>query len=152
MLVVSTAQSAWQQVGGAGFTAGQSNYTSLVIDSSGTPYVAYQDAANGHKASVMRHPVTCSVGRSLPANTWLMTAPDCVPNPVGINDQYSAGISGTYGTNWIGWKWNTVAQSYPASMAATDALMLGVGNWVYSTAAGSTAGTAVPMSRLTTTR
>ncbi|MBI5295028.1 MAG: S-layer homology domain-containing protein [Chloroflexi bacterium] len=48
------AASAWEQVGAAGFSAGTTSYTSLAIDSGGTPYVVYQDWANNYKASVMK--------------------------------------------------------------------------------------------------
>ncbi len=50
----------WEQVGAAGFSAGQADYTSLAINSSGTPYIAYKDGANGSKASVMRYNSTTS--------------------------------------------------------------------------------------------
>lgn len=54
LLMPWAAQADWEQVGAAGFSAGQAWYTSLAFDSSGTPYVAYRDDANGLKASVMR--------------------------------------------------------------------------------------------------
>ena len=37
----------WERVGTAPYVAGLALYTSLAIDSSGTPYVAYQDLGNG---------------------------------------------------------------------------------------------------------
>jgi len=39
----STANADWTQIGSAGFSAGTANFISLALDSSGTPYVAYQD-------------------------------------------------------------------------------------------------------------
>ena len=45
-------------LGGVGlqtFSAGTAQYTSLAIDPSGTPYIAYQDVANGSKATVMKY-------------------------------------------------------------------------------------------------
>ena len=45
----------WNNVGNTGFSAGEANKTTLVIDGSGTPYVAYTDMANGCKASVMKY-------------------------------------------------------------------------------------------------
>ena len=42
----------WQNVGSAGFSAGQADYTSMALDSSGTPYVAFQDDTNSDKATV----------------------------------------------------------------------------------------------------
>ncbi|MCP4142350.1 MAG: sortase [Chloroflexi bacterium] len=47
------AASSWVNVGSPGFSAGKAFYTSLAFDGS-TPYVAYQDAANGYKATVMK--------------------------------------------------------------------------------------------------
>ena len=44
----------WEAVGLPGFSAGVANYTSLALDASGTPYVAYQDYGNSNKASVMK--------------------------------------------------------------------------------------------------
>ena len=52
--VQATAQT-WHNVGNAGFSTGTANYTSLALDTGGTPYVAYQDASNGNKATVMRY-------------------------------------------------------------------------------------------------
>ena len=57
MLITSSVQAAtylWQNVGSPGFSAGDVYYTSLAIDDSGTPYVAYRDQGNGGKATVMK--------------------------------------------------------------------------------------------------
>jgi len=46
----------WENVGSPGFSAGGTVYsTSLAIDNSGTPYVAYRDQGNGGKATVMKY-------------------------------------------------------------------------------------------------
>ncbi|MGX9727496.1 MAG: S8 family serine peptidase [Candidatus Electronema sp. VV] len=79
----------------------------------------------------------CGLGRDLPANTWLMTAPSCQPSPAAIGSQYSE--LGAYNTNWRAWKWNTGTQSYPPAMADADPLALGEGNWLYSTNAATLA-------------
>lgn len=44
----------WEAVGPAGFSVSEANFTSLAVDSSNTRYVAFQDFANGNKATVMR--------------------------------------------------------------------------------------------------
>ena len=57
VLFTSSVQAAtyvWETVGLPGFSAGSMMYTSLAIDNSGTPYVAYRDSANGAKATVMK--------------------------------------------------------------------------------------------------
>ena len=38
-----------------GVPAGNCNWTSIAIDKSGTPYLAYQDVLNGHKATGLRY-------------------------------------------------------------------------------------------------
>ncbi len=51
----------WETVGDAGFSAGETDYTSLAFDGS-TPYVAYTDGKDGYKATVMRFNGTGTVG------------------------------------------------------------------------------------------
>ncbi|MGR0482521.1 MAG: FG-GAP repeat protein [Candidatus Electronema sp. V4] len=90
----------------------------------------------------------CGAGRNLPASTWLMTAPACVPAPSDIGSQYGNDISGgTYGTNWIGYAWDAYAvpQTY-VQLAAGDPLTLGNGSWLYSLNAATLTvnGTATP--------
>jgi len=50
----SHAQS-WNPVGTTGFSADAANWTSIAIDVSGTPYVAYMDDGLGDKATVMKY-------------------------------------------------------------------------------------------------
>lgn len=78
----------------------------------------------------------CGLGRNLPANTFLMTAPSCVPNPTDIGSQYSE--LGGYSTNWKAWTWNVAGspQGYDTN-AAGDPLVPGGGNWLYSTIAAN---------------
>ena len=47
------ADSIWQTVGTAGFSAGQVYHPAIALDSSGTPYVVYGDSGNSGKATVM---------------------------------------------------------------------------------------------------
>ena len=51
---VLAATNSWQNIGPPGFSAGEAYITSLALDGS-TPYVAYQDAVNGFKATVMKY-------------------------------------------------------------------------------------------------
>ncbi|WP_169445806.1 InlB B-repeat-containing protein [Paenibacillus massiliensis] len=45
----------WIELGNAGFTLDAAPYTSLALDGSGTPYVAFSDRANSYKATVMKY-------------------------------------------------------------------------------------------------
>jgi LPXTG-site transpeptidase (sortase) family protein len=51
----ATPNDGWEYVGSADFSAGQVDCTSLALDSSGTPYVAYLDVVNSDKATVMKY-------------------------------------------------------------------------------------------------
>ena len=53
--VPQAAAATWQIVGSAGFSTGEAYFTSLALDASGAPYVAYSDYANSGKASVMKY-------------------------------------------------------------------------------------------------
>lgn len=45
----------WMPVGALGLSSGEAFYESIAIDRTNMPYVAYQDAANGNKATVMKY-------------------------------------------------------------------------------------------------
>lgn len=57
----------WVYLGNRGFSAGAVAQTRMVVDKNSTPYVAYQDIANGNKITVMRYncpsasPAICAV-------------------------------------------------------------------------------------------
>ena len=53
--VMKYVDSNWINVGLAGFSAGQVEWTSIAIDASGTPYVVFQDGADSNKATVMKY-------------------------------------------------------------------------------------------------
>ncbi|MGX9727492.1 MAG: choice-of-anchor Q domain-containing protein [Candidatus Electronema sp. VV] len=76
--------------------------------------------------------VRCGNGHDLPASTYVMTAPSCVPVPAALTSQYSE--LGTLDTNWAAWKWS--AGAYVKNIS-TDTLTFGGGNWLYSLNAGS---------------
>jgi len=55
MLFSQTASAqTWQTVGTVGFSAGVATFTSIACSSTGTPYVVYEDAGNGTKATVLK--------------------------------------------------------------------------------------------------
>ncbi|MCI5180202.1 MAG: DUF1566 domain-containing protein [Candidatus Electrothrix sp. AW3_4] len=92
-------------------------------------------------------PSPCGAGRPLPANTWLMTAPSCEPNPADLASQYSDDLNGPHNTGWLSFTWDSAptAQNY-VKQAGSDSLVLGTGNWLYSYKAGTLLldGTATP--------
>src|ERR1035437_10080442 len=45
----------WVPIGSPKFTGGIASYSTIAIDNSGTPYVAYEDGSNGNKATVMKY-------------------------------------------------------------------------------------------------
>lgn len=51
----ANAQKQWSTVGNAGFSSSNTDYNSIVVDSKGTSYVAFQDNANGNRATVMKY-------------------------------------------------------------------------------------------------
>ena len=45
----------WDNVGPAGFSAGQADDPSLAIDNTGTPFVAFKDTTNSYQVTVMKY-------------------------------------------------------------------------------------------------
>jgi hypothetical protein len=83
----------WVNVGDAGFSAGQADYTSLAFSPSGEPYLAYQDWANSYKATVMMYD-SVFVGINEQKESKLLL----YPNPA--TDEISVDISEkAYGSN-----------------------------------------------------
>ena len=83
----------WQQVGSAGFSAGTATYTSLALNSGGTPYIAYEDYGNNQKASVMKFNGTSWVqvgtaGFSAGAVAYTSLAVDSNGTPYVAYDDY----------------------------------------------------------------
>jgi hypothetical protein len=52
---VSAQSASWAPLGSAGFSAGAASSVSLAVDSIGTVYVAYIDAGNGNRVTVMKY-------------------------------------------------------------------------------------------------
>jgi hypothetical protein len=99
----------WWNVGDPGFSAGAVNATSIAIDGSGTPYIAYQDAVNT-KATVMKYNgtnwvVVGSAGFSAGTANDISIAIDGSGTPyVAYDDAYNSGkeTAKKYnGTSWV---------------------------------------------------
>jgi Secretion system C-terminal sorting domain len=106
----ANAQQQWWTVGQAGFSAGGTYYTSIAIDPSGTPYVAYQDGGNSFKATVMKFDGTSWVtvgkaGFSAGAADYTSIAIDPSGAPyVAYQDEgnsYKATVMKFDGTSWV---------------------------------------------------
>ena len=53
-LSLQAAAQSWDSVGVCGFTSNEAQYTSIALDAAGRPYVAYVDADNNSRATVMK--------------------------------------------------------------------------------------------------
>ncbi len=112
MLAGGTAQAAgtWEQVGAAGFSAGRADSTSLALDGSGTPYVAYTDGANSSKASVMKFNGTSweqvgTAGFSPSMVSYPSIAIDSSGTPyVAYKDNVNGGKTSVMRFNGTGWE------------------------------------------------
>ena len=86
----------WTVVGNAGFSAGPAGYTSLALDSTGTPFVAYSDSNAGSKATVQKlvsgtWTVVGNAGFSAGVAIWACLALDKngIPRVAYSDDPYS---------------------------------------------------------------
>jgi Bacterial Ig-like domain (group 3)/Divergent InlB B-repeat domain len=125
----------WANVGTAGFSASYANLTSLSFAPDGTPYVAYQDAGNGSKATVMKYTGTgasgwTSVGSagfsagipSISGTISLSFAPDGTPY-VAYRDSSNSGkatVMKYTGTGATGW--TPVGLSFSSAIANSTSL------------------------------
>ncbi|MGN6566628.1 MAG: hypothetical protein ACTHJ0_01680, partial [Flavipsychrobacter sp.] len=55
LLLTASANAQWDSVGNQGFSSGVVNYTSIAVNRSGTPYVAFIDGNVSYKATVMSY-------------------------------------------------------------------------------------------------
>ena len=101
-------------VGTVGFSTGEIPFISLAIDSSGTPYVAYQDMANGNKATVMEYSggswvVVGTAGFSAGGLQFLSLAIDSSGTPyVAYQDESGAGGQKATVMKYSGGSWVVV--------------------------------------------
>jgi len=109
----------WQVVGSVGFSSGTIDYTSLAIDSSGTPYVAYQDADNSSKATVMYYDSSSSSWKTLGSAefsagiaTYISLAFDSSDIPyVAYRDYGNSGKATVMYYNSSSSSWNTLGSA-----------------------------------------
>ena len=100
----------WENVGSAGFSAGEAGYTSIAIDSSGKPYVVYKDGGNSDKATVKKYNGTSwetvgSAGFSAGAAQYTNIAIDSSGTPYVVYKDSNNGNKATVmkynGTSWV---------------------------------------------------
>ena len=116
----------WVTVGAAGFSAESAHFSSLTIDGSGVPYVAYHDGSNGLKATVMKYD----------AGTGNWVTVGAAGFSAGPASFISLGIDGN-GVPHVAYA--DEANGAQATVMKYDA---GTGNWVTVGAAGFSAGPA----------
>ncbi len=107
--------SSWVTVGSAGFSAAEAGGTiprsmSIAIDGSGTPYVAYEDAAYSHKVTVMKFDGSSwitvgSAGLSVGWASWISLAIDGGGTPYVVFDDDGIGGKASVlkynGSSWV---------------------------------------------------
>jgi LPXTG-site transpeptidase (sortase) family protein len=113
LITATAAQAAshsWQNIGSPNFSAGMIGYTSMTIDSSGTPYVAYADWGNSIKATVMKFNGTSwvnvgSAGFSAGVARWQSLVLDSNDTPYLAYRDYGNGSRTTVmkfnGASWV---------------------------------------------------
>ncbi len=106
----TTPAQTWVNFGAPGFSAGTAWFTSMAIDASGTPYVAYQDYGNGQKATVKKYNGTNWVTVGTAGFTgwiayYISIAIDTGGTPYiafeDYNNSYKASVMKFNGTSWV---------------------------------------------------
>ena len=111
----------WVVTGAPGFSAATASYTSIAIDHSGTPYVAYQDFGNGQKATV----------KKFNGSSWVSVGS---PGFSGSLAYFVSLAIDTTGTPYVAFE--DFSHSYKVSVMKFNGT-----SWVYVGAAGFSAGT-----------
>ncbi len=122
----SAATDSWSVVGSAGFSAWYADYTTLAIDGSGTPYVAYADHWSNDAPTVMKY--------STSTNSWNSVGSAAFgPN---YSTQMSLAIDGS-GVPYLAF--GDQSKGYKASVMKYSS---GTGTWSFVGTAGFTPGSA----------
>jgi len=109
---VAAAPRSWHTVGTAGFSTGRVDDISLAIDSTGTPYIAYEDWANGGKATVMKYTggswqTVGMAGFSAGLACFVSLAIDSMGTPYVAYEDYGNASKATV-MKYTGGSWQTV--------------------------------------------
>lgn len=130
LLAVTTAsaQKQWVPLGAPGFSPGVSAYTSLALDNSGTPYVAYLDASVGGKATVMKYNGTSwvTVGNQGFSSGTIDYPSLAFDNTGTLYIAYPATVMKFDGTSWV-----AVGSSFLSSQARMVTLAFDNNNTPY---------------------
>ena len=127
---VADVQPMWRVVGTAGFSAGIADYTSLAFDSTGTPYVAYEDGSNGNKATVQKFSagswtVVGTAGFSAGQASYVSLALDSTGTPFVAYVDGSNGFGATVQTFVAGSGWTLVGTAgFSAGIATFTSLAI----------------------------
>jgi hypothetical protein len=126
LLLTTTANAQWDSVGNQGFSSGVVNYTSIAVNSSGTPYVAFIDGNVSYKATVMSYDgsswsVVGTAGISGSSSTYTSLALDKNDTPYVA---YSNGGNKAVVKKYNGSSWDTVGPGTGISKSTASYITL----------------------------